>query len=77
MHRRVWLPVSILICALSLGLPPPLVEAQDARTATQIQFFLPWQPDGTLNPTLQVRGRETLPPPFGCQSGGAGHRPDS
>ncbi len=77
MQYQVWLSLSVLICTLSLGLPPPVLQAQEARATTQIKFFLPWQPDGTLNPALQVQGRERFPPPFGCQSGGAGQRPDS
>src|ERR671932_1856431 len=77
MHRWAWLSLSVLICTLSLGLPPPVLHAQEPPAATQIKFLLPWQPDGTLNPALQVRGRESLPPPFGCQGGGAGQRPDS
>ena len=54
MHRWAWLSLSVLICAFSIGLPPHALQAQEARAATQIKFFLPWQPDGTLNPALQV-----------------------
>jgi hypothetical protein len=77
MIRLIWLSAFLLIGALCLMAGPGPSSAQ-TPPATQIKIFVPYQTDGTLNPTLQVRSRDSFPPPFQCQAGSiATTRPDA
>jgi hypothetical protein len=70
----------LLLASGALALLPHVGLAQTAGTqpaATQIRIFVPFQSDGTLNPALQVRSRDSFPD-LQCQSGSiATTRPDA
>jgi hypothetical protein len=61
---------------------PAVAQSTDGPQATQIKFFVPWLPNGTLNPAVTVTGRETFMGnpnlPSDCQTGSIStQRPDA
>jgi hypothetical protein len=76
------LAVILLAFAASPRPEPALAQASDGPQATEIKLFVPWLPNGTLNPSVTVRGREmfTGNPNLAsdCQSGSIStQRPDA
>ena len=69
-RRLAWLSLMLLVGTLAFAGRAGGVAAQSAAggtTATEIKIFAPWQPDGTLNPQLQVSSRDSFPD-LSCQS---------
>jgi hypothetical protein len=76
-RRLAWLSLLVVVGTLAFGLRASVSSAQQASAATQIKIFVPWNPDGTLNPTLQVSSRDSFPD-LQCQSGSISTtRPDA
>jgi len=79
-----WLVVLAFVAvsvAMTSRVNVPPVSAQQAP-ATEVKIFVPWQPNGMLNPSIVVRSREPLMgnPNLAsdCQSGSiADQRPDA
>ena len=72
--RGVFALLAILAVVLLGGQSQPVL-AQAATSAPQIKVFVPWLPDGTLNPSLTVSGQVTVPE---CQVGSIlSTRPDA
>src|SRR3954449_2249291 len=76
LNRRI---IALLFgMAVSVAWLPGAVHAQQPDAATEIKIFVPISPDGTLNPALSVRSRDSFPPPFTCQAGSiTTQRPDA
>ncbi len=84
---RRWVTVAVLAALLTAGLAGDGRRARaawpdDGPPRTNVRLFVPWLPDGTLNPALTVRARLTLEGnPFtqtSCQSHSlATTRPDA
>jgi hypothetical protein len=71
--------IPLLIAVTVSALLPRTGFAQTAAppAATQIKIFVPFEPDGTVNSSLQVRSRDSFPD-LQCQSGSiATARPDA
>ncbi len=71
MRRHLtWLSLVLLAMALALNARAGGAAAQSAPTgpaATEIKLFVPWQPDATINSSLQVSSRDSFPD-LTCQS---------
>lgn len=66
MHRRALVLGAILVAMLALGFRGGTLGAQQLPAATEVKIFVPFTPGGELNPSLRVRGTETVPR---CQAG--------
>ena len=75
-------PAIALVIAASFQPDRAVAQSPDGPPATEIKLFVPWLPNGSLNPSVTVTGRETF---MGnpnlesdCQSGSiATQRPDA
>jgi hypothetical protein len=76
LNRRI---ITLLFAmALAVAWLPGAARGQQPAAATEIKIFVPIAPEGTLNPGLAVRSRDSFPPPFMCQAGSiTTQRPDA
>jgi hypothetical protein len=65
-ERVVFALAAILALTLLLGGQPPHTQAQASTPAPQVKIFVPWLPNGALNPALTVSAQVTVPE---CQVG--------
>jgi hypothetical protein len=71
-----------VLTAVLVSTPAGVARADDDPPPTQTKFFVPWLPNGTLNPSITVTARETLMGnpnlPSDCQAGSIStQRPDA